>query len=139
MAAILEFVLLVVGIVLSVFTFNEILLPLLYGFPRVLSLTLRRYLMWRTPFFYLLSPTLWVLILTGIVSGLAGFASEFSLYLTGSVGFRTGLVSGIIFPIGKLFIAKSARFQVDAQLYDSIRGYATRKGASSLATIILGW
>lgn len=138
MAAILELILLIVGIVLSIFTFNDILLPLLYCFPRVLLLTLRRYVMWRAPVFYLLSPIFWILFLVGMVSGLVSLAPEFSLYLTRSVGFRAGLVIGMILPIGKLFIFKSARFQVDLQLYNSIRDYAKPKGVSSLATVILG-
>ena len=138
MGVILGLIQLIVGIVLLIFTVNEVLLPLLYGLPRVLSLTLRRYLKWRTPVFYLLRPIFWMLLIVIMISGLATLAPEFTLYLMGSVGFRVGLTVGFILPIAKLFLFESARFQVDVQLCNSIRGYATRKGVSSLVMIIHG-
>lgn len=137
MAALLELILLIVGMLLGIWLFNFILVPLLYGLPRILYWTLRRYLKWRTPFLYALDLVFWIGVVLVVVLAMVLFFREFTAHLANSDGFSAGLVLGILLMFGKVLLFRSARADINHELLNYLKPYLTGMGRTVLTPLIL--
>lgn len=58
----------VLGLVIGMFLFSQLLLPLLYGLPRSIYLVLRGELRPTAILYYLVVPFVWLLVLAGVIT-----------------------------------------------------------------------
>lgn len=127
--ALLQVVLLFSGFFFGLALFRFVLVPFFYGLPRLLSWTARRYLEWRTPFLYLLTPSLCILGLLAIAHILGLF---FGLYISMSRAFTGGLWVAIVLKAATLVFSETARGPIRRQLIKFVTPYLTAKGELSL-------
>lgn len=127
--AFLQVVLLFSGFLFGLALFLFVLVPFFYGLPRLLSWTARRYLEWRTPFLYLLTPSLCILGLLAVAHILGLF---FELYISRSYTFSGGLWVAIVLKATRLVFSETARVPIHRQLLNFVTPYLTAKGELSL-------
>jgi len=126
----LELVLIIVGLFLTIVWFSVIALPLIYGFPRALYWSLRRWAKWRTPFLYLISPLIWTVVFVSVAFILVFVFPNVATYLRQSGGFALGQTLGIILSVGRAIFSRSTHVDMSLDFYNFIRPHLTLAGGS---------
>lgn len=105
----IDFILLIIGSLLGVWWCSVIPLPLIYGFPKTVSLSIKGILKKRSCFFYLIAPLVWLVILNA-VSIILFFAWPAVVEaILGNSSFFIGQLIGICIFIIRLFTQKGRR------------------------------
>ena len=93
----MELGLLAFGFFLSIWLFNVVLVPVLYGVPKSLVWAVRGWVRWRVPALYLIAPVVWLLVFFGGAVVVAVLFPGGMLRLRESGGFGMGQALGCCF------------------------------------------
>lgn len=124
--------LLFAGIFLTIWWFSVMILPIVHGFPRAFYWVARGWAKWRAPFYYLLTPVIWTIVLVATAIVLAIYLPGISQYLRHSSGFGAGQFVGLFTAIGRALFSKSARLALHHDFLSFMIPHLTPAGVSAL-------
>jgi hypothetical protein len=124
-----EFGLFLLGLPLGILWFSVVLLPLVYGLPRSIVWASRRWITWRAPIRYAVGLVLWNLAFFVAAVGVALVFPGTHARLYDSPGFWWGSNLGVLFCVGRVAFARSARRDVSTEWL--WRGRLTSRGLSA--------
>ena len=130
-----EFFLFWIGVLLGIWRFGSVFLPILYGFPRGLYWAFRGWAKWRAPFIYLVSPVLWSVALIVITLVLFIFTPKVATYLTQSRGFAIGQFVGIGLLIVRVLFSRSTHIDMADDFYAFMGSHLTPAGATMVGVL----
>lgn len=104
----MEIILFIIGLLLGLWGFSVLILPIAYGLPRAIFWTSRGLLKKQSILSYLITPIIWTVVFIGLFIALNKFAPNLSNHLSKSSGFRYGIIIGVVPMIFRAF-SKSGR------------------------------
>lgn len=132
MTILIEIILYTIALFLTLWWFTVIILPIFYGMPKVIYLSLaKKELEPKAIFIYLISPILWTIVFSIAAFLMVWFTPSLVNQLYNSVGFFWGQWSGILFSLYRAF-SKKGRKDLKEDFDDFTSRYLTKEGAKCL-------
>ena len=121
----IEFLLLIIGILFGIWWWNVIILPLFYGIPKATYYVWKGLLKKSAIVFYLKSFLLWNVIWIGASFVMVKYSPELVNRLLDSAGFGLGQFIGIVMSAWRVF-TKDGRKDLNADFWSIMHGYIRR-------------